>query len=146
MMIERPTVTVSTSAGDITLSAHFNGDAVPLVCARFERLAVSRVPYKGVVQARQGAAEVFFDSVHRADKLLQDPTWEQRKRVRALVLDVIRAEAWRVLEGSAARDARRAELQVEVDRTSSEVARLRAELAAWEAADAKARAELAALG
>lgn len=55
-------------------------------------------------------------------------------------------EAWRVLEGSAAREARRAELQVEVDRTSSEVERLRAELAAWEAADAKARAELAALG
>ena len=51
-----------------------------------------------------------------------------------------------MLEGSAARDARRAELQVEIDRTSSEVARLRAELAAWEAADAKARAELAALG
>ena len=66
--------------------------------------------------------------------------------MRALVLDVIRAEAWRVLEGAVAREARRVELQVEVDRTSSEVARLRAELAAWEAADAKVRAELAALG
>ena len=56
MMIERPAVTVSTPAGDITLTAYFNGDAVPLVSARFERLTVSRVPYKGSVQARRGAA------------------------------------------------------------------------------------------
>ena len=154
MMSERPTVTISTPAGDLRVALSFDAPFTPaqapyereerrpepIAHVRFERLTLHRVTFRGTVDVRlAGKGEAGYSYVSRPGTL-EDPTWKQRDKVAEYVAAAVTAHRASLLGGDLARQTRAYERDVAVARAEEEVeaarAKLAAALAALEAAQA----------